>query len=82
MTPFIYIAIFIALFLLAFAFYFKEWGVAVISGMFLILIALYILNNGILGEYNFLISSVAIIMLCLGFYTMTRAILDKLQIWN
>jgi hypothetical protein len=80
--PFIYVSIIISLFLFTFAFSFKEWSIGAISGMMFILNALYILNNGVNSEYNFLITSMAIIMLCLGFYIVLRAVLDKLELWN
>jgi len=79
MLPFIYMIIIFNLALLGFAFYFKEWSLAVISGMLMIVTSLYIFNNGIVGSYNFMVTSFAVIFLSVGFYVMLRGVLDKIE---
>jgi hypothetical protein len=79
MLPFVYLIVIVCLVLLILSFYFKEWALAVITGMLMVVTGIYIFNYGILGEFNFLITSFATIFLSVGFYVLVRGVLDKIE---
>mgnify|MGYP001616292631 CR=1 FL=1 len=73
--PFVYIAMLMAWIILLIGIYNRDYTITEISSLFIIIIGIYILVNGIEGMYNIAIEGIGILHIAVGgYYAVTKGI--------
>lgn len=79
MLEMIYVAMLIAWILLIMGFYFKDFWISAFASMFLIIVGLYIVLEGLPSEVNsWFTLGIAVIHICIGGYVLVRGGIEEI----